>query len=1595
MPGPGAAGGAKKEEPAKYKLDVQKLFAQAAALQARGSQCGVSRVFPPRALHAPLQRVALLPSRRLTPGCATCLLACACHLQAANPQKRKAAPEASTAPVAFPGAPGTGAAANTDSLLDAILAGVDGPLGGGAGATPATGRGAALATPATRVYGARGGPVPLTGGLMGSANPFIRPGGMGPTFPAPGGMHSAVTPAPVRFGTSLGASLRLGGAMPPSLDTPGQGGDGYDDDDGGPGPMALDDAENDSPPGGAVPGAPPCVGAAAAVPPVSANAFAASLDAVAAADVAIAQGPAAADLAWAAAYGGPGALGSDEPVEPEQAPSIMAADGSLPLDGDGRLPFFFLDAYEDPHAVPGTVFLFGKVPVPQQPGSAPGRGQEYVSACAAVEGLQRCLFAVPEPNCRLFDDDSGELAGLEAALAAAADEETKRSAKNALLRALNLRSKPLRDELRTALLARGVTTITAMKTVRRHYAFERDDVPRGAQYVVKVKYPASQPATPSDLRGNTFTCVFGTQTSCTELLLLKRKLMGPTWLALSGAQRVDSGQQRSWCRLEVVLPAEAKGKGVSVAAAAQDGSSAREAPPLVVASLNLKTVLNHRSNTNEIAAASVVVCRGASCETPMAHAEWNTLQQLRHFSIVRRLDGVSFPPGWDAAVEKENASHPVAKRTSAPVLHSAASERALLGLLLARVQTVDPDVLVGHNIAGFDLDVLLHRLQAQKVPQWSRIGRLKRSKVPHLGGGGNQFGGGAGAGAASALAGRLLADTYLAAREYSREVSYTLTNLAKTQLRMPRHELPSADIPARYGSAQALMELAKASETDAWLAMGLLFHFNVLPLTRQLTCLSGSLWARTLGGARAQRIEYLLLHEFHGRKYLVPDKLPFKERTRVARAAAAAATADIDEALDGGDGGGEEDELMGDAGAPAKGGASRKRGAPAYAGGLVLEPKKGLYDKFVLLLDFNSLYPSIIQEFNICFTTVQHVKEQPSDGGVPAMAALPPPAPGEPGGEGAAVLPQVLRRLVQRRRAVKDLLKSERDGLKRRQLDIRQQALKLTANSMYGCLGFTGSRFYAKPLAELVTLQGREILQSTVDLVQGMNQEVIYGDTDSIMINTGMDFLADVRRLGQAIKVQVNKRYRCLEIEMDGVFKSMLLLKKKKYAALKCDEQPDGSITTKVEAKGLDIVRRDWCPLSKDLGNSALQQILSGRAAEEVVATIHSSLRDCAAALAGANQVPLEKFIITKALTKRPEEYGDAKSQPHVMVALRRREQGKRDGVAAGEAVPYVICVTVPPGQGGVNGAAAAAATAAGASSGLSLAERAYHPDEVSPGGTLAVDVAYYLAQQLHPVVSRLCAPIQGTDAAQLAECLGLDPSRFRGAVAQGPGGQGSREDALLSANTWDDEARYSGCPPLVLKRPDGSTFTFPGVAALASGTVTATELLGGGPVTVPGPSKEAPAAAATTSIAAPLTAAQLSNQVRLAGLALVKRYYDGWLRSDDELYPCETRTPCLRVAGPDIPLGCAPPDPKCGGRMHRAFSEAALYTSLVHLRRQCDWKKAVLAASKGNKEQADSLHASCPKDVQAALQAGWDAAEKLCAQSAFRYVSLKSLCST
>jgi DNA polymerase alpha subunit A len=107
---------------------------------------------------------------------------------------------------------------------------------------------------------------------------------------------------------------------------------------------------------------------------------------------------------------------------------------------------------------------------------------------------------------------------------------------------------------------------------------------------------------------------------------------------------------------------------------------------------------------------------------------------------------------------------------------------------------------------------------------------------------------------------------------------------------------------------------------------------------------------------------------------------------------------------------------------------------------------------------------------------------------------------------------------------------------------------------MYGCLGFSSSRFHAKAIAALITRTGRETLLKTKDIAENkLNFNVVYGDTDSIMINTGLVELSQALEMGKKLKGEVNQLYKCLEIEIDGVFKSLLLLKKKKYAALKIE----------------------------------------------------------------------------------------------------------------------------------------------------------------------------------------------------------------------------------------------------------------------------------------------------------------------------------------------------------------------------------------------------------------------------------------------------------
>lgn len=141
-------------------------------------------------------------------------------------------------------------------------------------------------------------------------------------------------------------------------------------------------------------------------------------------------------------------------------------------------------------------------------------------------------------------------------------------------------------------------------------------------------------------------------------------------------------------------------------------------------------------------------------------------------------------------------------------------------------------------------------------------------------------------------------------------------------------------------SRDGLMNYVNHCEADTYFVAALALRVQMLPLSKVLTNLAGNSWARTLSGTRAERNEYILLHEFYKNKYICPDKIYGKAKPQVIEDADGEDSVDV-----------------------------KKK--DKYKGGLVFEPEKGLYDKFILVMDFNSLYPSIIQEYNICFTTVE------------------------------------------------------------------------------------------------------------------------------------------------------------------------------------------------------------------------------------------------------------------------------------------------------------------------------------------------------------------------------------------------------------------------------------------------------------------------------------------------------------------------------------------------------------------------------------------------------------------------------------------------
>src|SRR5690606_37586294 len=178
-------------------------------------------------------------------------------------------------------------------------------------------------------------------------------------------------------------------------------------------------------------------------------------------------------------------------------------------------------------------------------------------------------------------------------------------------------------------------------------------------------------------------------------------------------------------------------------------------------------------------------------------------------------------------------------------------------------------------------------------------------------------------------------------------------------------------------------------------------------------------------------------------------------------------------------------------------------------GGFVMDSRPGLYDS-VLVLDYKSLYPSIIRSFLIDPVGLIEGLRQPDD--AHSVAGF----RGARFSRSQHALPAMVERVWQGREAAK---RAGNAAL--------SQALKIIMNSFYGVLGSSGCRFFDPRLASSITLRGHEIMRRTRELIEAEGYQVIYGDTDSTFVWLGRAHAEeDAARIGQALVQRVNRWWR-------------------------------------------------------------------------------------------------------------------------------------------------------------------------------------------------------------------------------------------------------------------------------------------------------------------------------------------------------------------------------------------------------------------------------------------------------------------------------------
>ncbi|ODQ77252.1 hypothetical protein BABINDRAFT_41988 [Babjeviella inositovora NRRL Y-12698] len=605
-------------------------------------------------------------------------------------------------------------------------------------------------------------------------------------------------------------------------------------------------------------------------------------------------------------------------------------------------------------------------------------------------------------------------------------------------------------------------------------------------------------------------------------------------------------------------------------------------------------------------------------------------------------------------------------------------ERDMLMAWCDFIVRADPDVIIGYNTANFDLPYLLDRARHLGVKNFPYFGRLKNVKQEAKDSVFSSKAYGTRESKVINIEGRMQLDLLqFIQREYKLR-SYTLNSVSAHFLGEQKEDVQHSIITdLQNGNSETRRRLAVYCLKDAYLPLRLLEKLMCLVNYTEMARVTGIPFSFLL--TRGQQIKVIsqLFRKCLELDIVIPN---LKQ-----------------------EGGNEE-----------------------YEGATVIEPIRGYYDVPIATLDFASLYPSIMMAHNLCYTTLLNkptidrlnLKEGDDYTLSPNGDCFVKPHKRQ------GILPTILTELLGARKKAKQDLKKETDPFKKDVLNGRQLALKISANSVYGFTGATVGKLPCLAISSSTTAFGRVMIEKTKNEVEERysikngytyDAQVIYGDTDSVMVKFGHDDLKTCMEMGEeAAKYVSTKFITPIKLEFEKVYFPYLLINKKRYAGLYWTNTKKYD---KMDTKGIETVRRDNCRLVQNVITRVLEFILQERDVTGAERFVKKTIADLL-----QNRVDLSQLVITKAYSK--VDY--AGKQAHVELAERMRKRDAGSAPALGDRVAYVIIKTA----------------------GDKNWEKSEDPLYVLEHA-LPIDTKYYLENQLANPLMRIFEPILGEKRAK------------------------------------------------------------------------------------------------------------------------------------------------------------------------------------------------------------------------------------------------------